>query len=72
MVDEFLDPSPLIIPEVGFRVELGGISKTPEEARLEEVEKHSPYYFNNFCNKGISFMKVLLSSYSEINSMDYF
>lgn len=48
-----LTTPPLIAPEAGFRVELGGLSPDSIASPvLEEVEKHSLYYKNNFCNKG--------------------
>ena len=50
LTEEFANP--LILPELGFRVELGGSLTKPEIPVLEEVEKHSPYYKDNFCNKG--------------------
>lgn len=47
-----LTTPPLIAPEAGFRVELGGLSPDSIASPvLEEVEKHSLYYKNNFCNK---------------------
>jgi hypothetical protein len=47
-----LKRAPLIAPEAGFRVELGGsMSETVADPFLEEVEKHSLYYKTNFCNK---------------------
>lgn len=60
-----MDPPPLILPELGFRVELGGILDEPEEPVLEEVEKHSQYYRDNFCNKGLKniFYKMHIISY---------
>jgi hypothetical protein len=48
-----LKRAPLITPEGGFRVELGGSSSDHVSSPvLEEVEKHSLYYRTNFCNKG--------------------
>lgn len=58
-----MDPPPLILPELGFRVELGGTLSEPEVPTLEEVEKHSQYYRDNFCNKGrnqINFYHILI------------
>ena len=58
---------PLIIPEVGFRVELGG-RPTNRAIVLEQQEKHSLYYRDHFYNKGKviidqkKWQKFLLSS----------
>lgn len=50
-----LKRAPLIEPEAGFRCELGGTShEVPTCPTLEEVDKHSLYYKDNFCNKRTS------------------
>jgi RAP1 GTPase activating protein 1 len=46
------DDPPLIFPEIGFRVELGGANEWEEDFKLEleDEDKHSPYYKNNYEN----------------------
>jgi len=46
---EELEPNSLIIPEVGFRTELGGSQEMELiNLELEEQLNHSPYYRDNF------------------------
>jgi len=45
--------TPLIYPEIGYRTELGGSPLSLEETQtptLEEVEKHSLFYREKFCD----------------------
>jgi hypothetical protein len=58
---------PLIWPEVGFRCELGG-QTDDSPYTLEEVEKHSLYYKENFACQGTFLENVCPRTKKEIRT----